>query len=222
MVRKYQINRAKLSICNDAMHDVHLLLGQGLKLMYDDVDYHGNAADNDDGDGSQDAAVCTLQEKSEFDNIVYGKHFSNLETGVIGCRKLVPVLRAKVKVIMKHIGDNFDVAGERQLVARANFEFSQQFNYQKNKLSKKNRDRRKMRTAADDTQKAIDERDASARIPTEVLTREQRKQLSNDIVKFSVMPKDTDDAKRTRKPISFRKSRIVLRDPSKSAAVARK
>lgn len=211
VVRKYQINKRKRNMCTEAINDVHRML-EGLELVFDDEKDRHN-----ENSGSQHADMLEcIRPKSELDVIVHGhgataRTISGWNTAASACQKLVAMLRTKMKACVVHIGGDFNVDDDQQLVARAYFEYNQQFHLQKNTMAKNERDLRRVLAREDPSRMATDTRTtADSRTTARVLTREQSKRNSDDIVKWSVAPKDTDDAKRTRKPISFRKSRIIV------------
>lgn len=129
------------------------------------------------------------------------------------CNKLVARLYAKVKSCMMHIGGDFDADDDQQLVARAYFEYHQQHQLQLATMETKDRYERSRNRRDADAGVAAADRElmaAHARAGAGILTREQTKRQADDIARWFSSPKDTDDALRSRKPISFRKSRIVV------------
>lgn len=136
-------------------------------------------------------------------------------TAVNACWKLVTTLHTKVKACMFHIGNDFDPCDAKQLSARAYFGFNQQYQYHKACVENKDRSKRQVRQpfkAANGTAVHVPSEDMAASFQLDgILTREQAKQKADEIVQWYLMPKDTDDALMMRKPISFRKSRLLLK-----------
>ncbi|VVC26669.1 Hypothetical protein CINCED_3A014946 [Cinara cedri] len=214
VVRKYQLRKKNQTECTRATMDAHRML-ESLQLSIG-VDSGGVTVGN---------VPCALvSEAADRDDRRNCR--SSRISGVDACRKLVAVLHAKVKACMVHIGGGFDATDDKQLAARAYFEYNQQYHVQRAALEKKLRLQRtrlkqlssdgdgdgdgdgenEMTIKADKSKTAI----ATARAAAGLKTREQAKQESEAIVEWFMTPKDSDDAKRTRKPISFRRSRIIV------------
>lgn len=138
---------------------------------------------------------------------------SGRNPAVDACRKLSETLYAKVKSCMVHIGGAFDVNDKNQLMARACFAYDRQMQLQWDTVASKDRKRQ----SRDSLQLPVGNVKALApdAKATGIMTRVQAKQQAEDIVQWCITPKDTDDARRTRKPISFRKSRIVVPERNK-------
>lgn len=222
MIRKYQLHMKNRTEYTQSMMDAQMML-EGLELSVDvDDDNGGAGADatagaRPSGTSSRVADVCDRQ-----DRICDGTApaASSQHPTVDSCRKLVVKLHAKVKACMVHIGGNFDVTDGKQLAARAYFEFNQQYQLQRHALERKRRHSAKRSPSdmsiADDGDK--DRKNEMAEAPDDtaawaaagIKTREQAKQKADDIVQWFTTPRDTDAAARTRKPISFRKSWIIV------------
>lgn len=138
---------------------------------------------------------------------------SGKNPAVDACRKLSETLYAKVKSCMVHIGSEFDFNDKNQLMARACFAYDRQIQLQWDTAATNDRKRQAQASLQLLVEKAKSSAiDAKA---TGIMTRVQTKQQAEDIVQWCITPKDTDDARRTRKPISFRKSRIVVPERKK-------
>ncbi|XP_060856647.1 uncharacterized protein LOC132934357 [Metopolophium dirhodum] len=138
---------------------------------------------------------------------------SGKNPAVDACRKLSETLYAKVKSCMVHIGGVFDANDRNQLMARACFAYDRQTQLQWDTVATKDRKRQARASLQLPVGKAkASVTDARA---TGIMTRVQAKQQAEDIVQWCITPKDTDDARRTRKPISFRQSRIVVPERKK-------
>lgn len=140
-------------------------------------------------------------------------------SAVDACRKLVVTLYAKVKACVVHIGGDFDATDDKQLAARAYFEYNQQYQLQRVALEKMRRNQRARPMFSPDGEDggdwenemgSHDGETTTSRAIAGIKTRVQAKQEADDIVQWFLKPRDTDDAMRTRKPISFRKSWIVV------------
>lgn len=139
-------------------------------------------------------------------------------SAVDACWKLVAKLYAKVKACVVHIGGDFDVTDHEQLVARAYFEYNQQYQLQRVALEKMRRNQRARPMFSPDGDDgewenemgSHDGETTTSRAVAGIKTRVQAKQEADDIVQWFLKPRDTDDAMRTRKPISFRKSWIIV------------
>lgn len=124
---------------------------------------------------------------------------------------------------MVHIGGHFDADDDNQLLARAYFAYNRQCQWRRRRAAGPRSTPLAVADAAND---AADDDDgggggggggddaSAAAVATGgdgPVTREQTKRRADDIVRYFTTPRDTDDARRTRRPISFRRSRIVIK-----------
>ncbi|XP_060845250.1 uncharacterized protein LOC132924824 [Rhopalosiphum padi] len=200
VVRKYQLHRKNRDMDSEPMMDAQQML-DGLCLQ------HLSVANDDCSTIRQTPTAKSIESTSETSN-VFGRN-----PAVDACRKLSEVLYAKVKSCMVHVGSVFDSGDKKQLMARACFAYDRQTQIQWDVAATTDKKRR----ARDRLQLSVDNiKDSTTNAKTTgIMTRVQTKQQAQDIVQWCITPKDTDDAKRTRKPISFRKSRIVVRERKK-------
>lgn len=225
MVRKYQMHAKRRTESNETMEDVHEMLA-GLCLW-------SSAAGSEECSGNEptmppcertlptppprgpilaeqpnpddlrrnDDAVATTSGRSPEAKTTIGL---NPTVAAAFCQTLATTFRAKVKACMRHVGEDFNANDGLQLTARAYYEYNCQ--YQMEKF----RPWLRVEPTEDWSSAAVAD---TVEDTTGVTTREQTKLEADNVVRYFQTPRDTDDAKSTRKPISFRKSRIVIRPP---------
>lgn len=192
VVRKYQLNLLRQTKSTEAITDAREML-KGLCLRH--VDDNCSVVNGLPADEPLDSTPETME--------VPGRN-----PAVDACRKLAETLYIKVKSCMVHIGGTFDVDDENQLMARACFAYDRQTQMQWNVVDTMDRKRRTQPHLQLPVEN-IKGSTTDARV-TGIMTRVETKQQADDIVRWCITPRDTDDTKRTRKPISFRKSRMVV------------
>lgn len=234
VLRKYKIYGRNRTKCTEAMIDAHQML-KGLRLFVDggcsggcdvgDLGIDGGIGSGG-GDGGSVLTVASsincgpaletgFTEANDQTAKEYGGGSSDPGRMVAAraCRKLVARLYAKVKSCMMHIGGGFNADDDQQLVARAYFEYHQQHQLQLVAMESKDRYQRFQNMRDEDAVEAVTDKKlmvAHARAGAGILTREQTKRQADDIARWYSSP-HTDDVLKSRKPMSFRKSRIVIK-----------
>lgn len=196
--RRYQACMKNPTKCSETFADAELML-EGLCL--------GLCAGDDDG-----TADRTRPGTAETASEVEDRHghcdtsCSGWESAMDACRKLVVQVHTKVKSCMAYVGGrHFDETDDKQPVARAYFNAKQQSHIQGAVLRKNEQNRLTPRRA----EGSENDRWTGAAVAG-ILTREQTKDQAEKIVQWFLTPRDADDALKSRKPISFRKARIVM------------
>lgn len=198
--RRYQVCMKNRTKCSETMADAVSML-EGLCLKKTSCNADGN-----DYDTSNRTFSSAPETAFTADRRGHNKNTSGWELAVDACRKLAVEVHTKVKSCMAYVGGrSFDPADRRQLTARAYFTFKQQCHIQNEVLKKKEQNRPALQKVE------VEVKDPWAGAAAAgILTREQMKHQAEEIVQYFLTPKDADNTTKSRKPISFRKARIII------------